>query len=65
MDTFKKIVKYAVNTMNIINAILLVLIPIWNIPYGNEISATLIGVSGVLSTYLLGQKAVSYYTEGE
>lgn len=65
MERIKKITKYVVNTLNIINAILLVLIPIWNIPYGNEISATIIGISGVLSTYLLGQKYVEYHTEGD
>ena len=65
MERLKKIAKYVVNTINIINAILLVLIPIWNIPYGQEISATLIGISGVISTYLLGNKYYEYKTEGE
>lgn len=64
-DKIKKGIKYTLNAMNIINAILLVLIPIWNIPYGTQISDSLVGISGVISTYLLGQKAHSYYTEGE
>lgn len=55
----KKIVKYTLNIINVINAIfVMVLIPIWNIPYGDKISATLIGLSGVISTYLLGGKMI-------
>lgn len=65
MKKVKKIAKYVVNIINFVNAILVVLIPIWNIPYEHEISASLVGISGVISTYLLGQKIVSYYTEGE
>lgn len=65
MEKVKKIAKYGVNIINFVNAILVVLIPIWNIPYGHEISSSLIGVSGVISTYLLGQKVYNYYTEGE
>lgn len=61
----KKICKYTLNTLNFINAILLVLIPIWNIPYENEIQATIIGITGVLSTYLLGSKAKSKNIEFE
>lgn len=61
----KKIAKYVVNTLNIVNAILLVLHPIWNIPYATQISASLIGISGVISTYLLGNKYHEYKTEGE
>lgn len=55
----KKIAKYILNTINFANAILLVLIPIWNIPIGDKISATLIGISGVISGCLLGDKAVN------
>jgi len=56
MNKFKKIMKYVVNGINFANAILIVLIPIWNIPYGDEISKTLIGISGAISVYLLGQQ---------
>lgn len=63
MDKVKKISKYVLNTINILNALLLVLVPIWGIPYGDKISATLVGVSGVISTYLLGNKAVEKRNE--
>ena len=38
--TFKKIMKYTTNILAILNAILIGLSPIWNIPYGDEISKT-------------------------
>lgn len=51
----KKIAKWVVNILNFTNAIILVLIPIWNLPDIFElISKTLIGVSGVISVYLIG-----------
>lgn len=59
MEKFKKIMKYAVNIINFANAILIGLTPIWNIPYGKEISDSLIIISGAISVYLLGQKALS------
>lgn len=59
MEKFKKIMKYTVNIINFANAILIGLTPIWNIPYGKEISDSLIIVSGAISVYLLGQKALS------
>lgn len=58
MEKFKKIVKYVVNGINFVNAILIGITPIWNIPYGEEISKTLIVIAGAISVYLLGQKAV-------
>lgn len=54
----KKIAKYTLNTINFVNAILLALDPIWNIPMGDKISATLVGIAGVISVYLLGDKGV-------
>jgi hypothetical protein len=51
--------KYTVNIINFANAILIGITPIWNIPYGKEISDTLIVVSGAISVYLLGSKAMS------
>jgi hypothetical protein len=54
----KKIAKYVLNTINFVNAILLVLDPIWNIPMVDKISATLVGIAGVISAYLLGNKGV-------
>ena len=59
MEKFKTIMKYAVNIINFSNAILIGLTPIWNIPYGKEISDSLIIISGAISVYLLGQKALS------
>lgn len=55
---FKKISKYTLNTLTIINALLVGLDPIWNIPYADKIIATLGVVMAVISTYLLGDKAV-------
>lgn len=59
MEKFKKIMKYTVNIINFANAILIGITPIWNIPYGKEISDTLIVVSGAISVYLLGSKAIA------
>lgn len=59
MEKFKTIMKYAVNIINFSNAILIGLTPIWNIPYGKEISDSLIIISGAISVYLLGQKALA------
>ena len=58
MEKFKKIMKYVVNGINFLNAILIGITPIWNIPYGDEISRTLIVIAGAISVYLLGQKAL-------
>lgn len=55
----KTIAKYTLNIMNFVNAVLLVLIPIWNIPYGEKLSTTLVGLAGVISAYLLGDKAIN------
>ena len=58
-EKIKTISKYAVNIMTIVNALILVLDPIWGIPYADKISATLIGVSGVIGAYLTGSKIVA------
>lgn len=58
MKNLKKIVKYVVNGINFVNAILIGVTPIWNIPYGKEISDTLIVVAGAISVYLLGQQVM-------
>lgn len=57
--TFKKIVKYTTNILAILNTILLGVIQIWNIPYGDKISATIIVILGALGTYLTGDKVVA------
>jgi len=59
MEKFKKIMKYVVNGINFLNAIIIGITPIWDIPYGDQISKTLIVIAGAISVYLLGQKAVS------
>lgn len=55
MEKFKKITKYIVNGLNMINALLLGLSQIygWNI---DKISATIICVAGVISLYLVSGK---------
>ncbi len=58
MEKIKKIAKYTTNILGIINALILVLDPIWGIPYADKITATIIGIVGVIGTYLLGSKAV-------
>ena len=59
IEKIKKIAKYVLNTLTIINALLIGLAPIWNIPYADDIVATISVVMAVISTYLLGNKAVS------
>lgn len=59
MKKFKKIMKYVVNVINFANAIMIGITPIWGIPYGEEISKTLIVVAGAISVYLIGQKALA------
>lgn len=58
MEKVKKIAKYTTNILAIINALLLGLEPIWNIPYADKISATITVIIGVIGTYLLGQKVM-------
>jgi hypothetical protein len=59
MEKVKKIAKYTTNILCILNALLLGLDPIWNIPYADKISATIIVIVGVIGTYLLGDNAVN------
>ena len=65
MDKIKKIAKYTTNILAILNALLIGLDPIWNIPYADKISATLIVIIGVIGTYLLGDKAVNKIIEAK
>lgn len=60
----KKVSKYALNILTILNALLVGLDPIWNIPFADKIIATLSVVMAVISTYLLGNKALSV-TKGD
>lgn len=59
MAKVKKIAKYTLNTMTIVNALLVGLDPIWNIPYADKTVATLSVFMAVISTYLLSGKAIS------
>ena len=59
MEKIKKIAKYTLNSLTIINALLIGLDPIWNIPYADKTIATISVLMAVISTYLLSNKAVS------
>lgn len=59
MGKVKKISKYTLNSLTIINALLVGLNPIWGIPYADKTIATISVIMAVISTYLLGDKAVS------
>ena len=59
LEKIKTVSKYALNALTIINALLVGLDPIWNIPYADKTIATISVVMAVISTYLLGNKAVS------
>ena len=65
MEKVKTIAKYATNILCIINALMLVLDPIWGIPYADKISATIVGIVGVIGTYLLGSKTVDSIMKGK
>ena len=55
MEKVKKIAKYVVNALNMINMLILVLSPIWGWNL-DLISKSIIGVAGVISTYLVSGK---------
>lgn len=55
MEKVKKIAKYTVNALNMINALILVLSPIWGWDL-DTITKTIVGVTGVISTYLVTGK---------
>jgi hypothetical protein len=55
MKKVKKFSKYLVNALNMINALLLVLSPIWGWHLDN-ITKTIVGITGVISMYLVGGK---------
>lgn len=55
MEKVKKISKYVVNALNMINMLILVLSPIWGWQL-DSVSKTIIGVAGVISTYLVAGK---------
>lgn len=65
MEKVKKFAKYTTNILCIINALILVLDPIWGLPYADKISATIVGIVGVIGTYLLGSKTVDTIMKGK
>lgn len=60
MKSIRKISKYVLNGLNILNALLLGINSVEgiSIPYTTQISGVLLVICGVISTYLLGDKAV-------
>lgn len=62
MEKVKQIAKYVLNGLTIINALLIGLAPIWDIP-ADRIIQTISVVMAVISTYLLGNKAVKSISE--
>lgn len=58
MERFKKISKYVLNVLTIINALIIGIAPIWNIN-ADKITNTIAVFIAVISTYLLGNKAVN------
>lgn len=62
MEKVKQIAKYILNALTIINALLIGLAPIWDIP-ADKVIQTISVVMAVISTYLLGNKAVKSISE--
>ena len=58
MEKFKKTSKYVLNILTIINALIIGIAPIWNIN-ADKVTNTIAVVIAVISTYLLGNKAVN------
>ena len=65
MEKVKKVAKYATNILAILNALLVGLGPIWNIPYTTEISESIIVIMAAIGTYLLGDKATTKIKEAK
>lgn len=61
MGKIKKISKYVLNILTIISALILGINAVEGItiPYCAQITGVIAAVNGVISTYLLGQKAIS------
>lgn len=55
MENVKKIAKYTVNALNMINALIMALSPIWNW-HLDSITKTIIAITGVISLYLVSGK---------
>ena len=55
MEKVKKISKYVVNALNMINALILALSPIWDWHLDN-VTKTIVAITGVISLYLVSGK---------
>lgn len=55
IDKIKTISKYVVNFLNMINALIIALSPIWNWHLDN-ITKTIVAITGIISLYLVGGK---------
>ena len=56
MEKVKKYSKYLLNILTIVNALLVGISPIWDIP-ADRVIETISVIMAVISTYLLGNKA--------
>lgn len=63
-DKLKKIAKYTLNVLTIINALIIGIAPIWNIN-ADKITNTIAVIIAVISTYLLGNKGINYLKENK
>ena len=61
---FKKIAKYTLNVLTIINALIINIAPIWNIN-ADKITKTITVIIAVISAYLLGNKGFNYIKENK
>lgn len=59
-EDFKKVTKYTLNILTIVNALIIGIAPIWNIN-ADKVTNTIAVIIAVLSTYLLGNKAVDKF----
>ena len=62
MEKIKMYSKYLLNILTIVNALLIGLAPIWDIP-ADRVIETISVIMAVISTYLLGNKAVKSISE--
>lgn len=63
-EKFKKVAKYTLNILTIVNALIMGIAPIWNIN-ADKLTKTIAVVIAVISTYLLGNKGINYLKKGE
>mgnify|MGYP003459511603 CR=1 FL=1 len=62
--TIKKISKYVVNFLNMLNFAIVMLTPIWNCQLDN-ITKTIVAIAGIISTYLVSGKLFDTSMEAE